>query len=58
LAQICESPGHHFWAEDLSLLDVLNPDAIISHVQITDIYLLGLAVHKRAISPPWISIFP
>lgn len=47
LVQICESPGHHFWAEDLSLLDVLNPDAVISHAQITDVYLLGLAVHKQ-----------
>jgi toxin-antitoxin system PIN domain toxin len=47
LGQICESPGHHFWAEALSLLDILDSDAIISHAQITDIYLLGLAVHKR-----------
>ena len=47
LRQVCASPGHHFWAEDLSILDILEPDGIISHSQITDIYLLGLAVHKK-----------
>ena len=47
LSQICESPGHHFWSEDLSILDILEPGAIITHAQITDIYLLGLAVHSN-----------
>ena len=47
LRQICNSPGHHFWAEDPSILDILEPDAIITHAQITDIYLLGLAVYKK-----------
>lgn len=47
LRQICESPGHHFWAEDLSILEILEPDAIITHAQITDVYLLGLAVHNK-----------
>jgi uncharacterized protein len=46
LRQACEAPGHHFWTEDLSILEILGPDAIITHAQITDIYLLGLAVHK------------
>lgn len=47
LRQICEAPGHHFWAEDLSILEILEPDAIITHAQITDVYLLGLAVHNK-----------
>jgi len=45
--QLCGAPGHQFWSEDISLLKILAADAIISHVQITDVYLLGLAVHKR-----------
>ena len=47
LSRVCESPGHHFWTEDLSILEILEPDAIITHAQITDVYLLGLAVRKR-----------
>jgi toxin-antitoxin system PIN domain toxin len=45
--QLCEAPGHRFWPEDLSILQILESDAIITHAQITDVYLLGLAVHKR-----------
>ena len=45
LSQICETPGHHFWANDLSILEMLKPDAIVTHNQITDLYLLGLALH-------------
>jgi toxin-antitoxin system PIN domain toxin len=47
LRQLCEAAGHHFWPEDLSILDILTPDSIITHNQITDIYLLGLAVHNK-----------
>ena len=43
---LCEAPGHRFWSEDVSILQILEPDAIITHAQITDVYLLGLAVHK------------
>jgi toxin-antitoxin system PIN domain toxin len=46
LHQLCEASGHHFWTEDLSILQILQPDAIIAHTQITDVYLLGLAVRK------------
>lgn len=45
--QLREARGHHFWTDDLSILRVLEPDAIITHAQITDVYLLGLAVHKK-----------
>ncbi len=47
LHQLCETPGHHFWPDDIGILDMLQPDAIVTHAQITDIYLLGLAVHKN-----------
>ena len=43
--QLCEAPGHHFWTEEISILQILESDAIITHAQITDVYLLGLAVH-------------
>jgi len=42
-----EAPGHHFWPDDISILQILETDAIITHAQITDVYLLGLAVHKK-----------
>jgi toxin-antitoxin system PIN domain toxin len=45
--QLCEARGHHFWPDDVSILQVLKSDAIITHAQITDAYLLGLAVYKR-----------
>ncbi len=45
--RLCEVPGHHFWAEDISILQILEPDAVITHAQITDVYLLGLAVHRK-----------
>jgi hypothetical protein len=49
LAEACRSAVHEFWPDDLSLLDtrVANPGRILSSRQITDLYLLGLAVaHK------------
>ena len=47
LHELCDAPGHHFWIEDISILEILQPDAIITHAQITDAYLLGLAFHKK-----------
>ncbi len=47
LHQLCEVAGHHFWPEDLSILKILTPDAVITHAQITDVYLLGLAVQNK-----------
>ena len=42
-------PGHQFWPDDISLLDplVFNQQAITSHKQITDTYLLALAKKHR-----------
>ena len=45
--RLCEVPGHHFWTEDISILQILEPEAIITHAQITDVYLLGLAIHRK-----------
>lgn len=47
LRQLCEAPGHQFWTDDISLLHILAAEAIITQAQITDVYLLGLAVHKK-----------
>jgi uncharacterized protein len=48
LSQFCKTPGHHFWAEDISIQEILQPNAVITHAQITDVYLLGLAVHRKS----------
>lgn len=45
LRRSCAVQGHHFWAEAPSLRDLLRPGAAITHRQITDVYLLGLAAH-------------
>ena len=37
---------HDFWPEDVSLLDLVLPGATLSHSQVTDVYLLGLAARK------------
>lgn len=39
-------PGHLFWPDDVSLLDadLIDLSAVLGSRQITDIYLLGLAV--------------
>ena len=46
---LCESAGHEFWADDVSLLDreLFRAEAIAGHQKITDIYLLGLAVRRQ-----------
>ncbi len=46
LRQFCTVPDHEFWPEDVSIRTLLKPEALVSHSQITDIFLLGLAVHK------------
>jgi uncharacterized protein len=36
--------GHNFWADDISIVDALDPFALITHSHLTDVYLLALAV--------------
>jgi uncharacterized protein len=49
LSQFCLLEGHAFWPDDISLLTsscITNP-SLMTHSQITDVYLLGLAAHHR-----------
>ncbi|MEJ0044818.1 MAG: TA system VapC family ribonuclease toxin [Rhodospirillales bacterium] len=46
LARLREQPGHVFWSDDISLLDpvLVDIDRLLSHKQVTDSYLLALAI--------------
>lgn len=47
LTEATLDPSHAFWADDVSLLDpaVLDWQKVLGHRQVTDSYLLALAVH-------------
>ena len=49
LTEAVNSKYHEFWPDDISLLDanVANPSRILGPRQLTDIYLLALAVRHR-----------
>ena len=49
LKKFCQRPDHHFWPDEITLLDrkVLNSQVALSPNQITDVYLLALAVRNR-----------
>jgi toxin-antitoxin system PIN domain toxin len=51
LRTACSSPEHHFWEDSVSLLDdsLFRLAAIRGHQQITDAYLLGLAVRNHGL---------
>ena len=42
-------PAHRFWTEDIAVADALAVfgPRLLGHQQITDAYLLGLAIHKK-----------
>jgi toxin-antitoxin system PIN domain toxin len=42
-------PAHRFWADDVSFVQALEPFSprLTGHQQVTDAYLLGLAIHKK-----------
>lgn len=44
-----ELPGHHFWAADISLPEAVTlvGRRVTGHRQLTDLYLLALAIHRR-----------
>jgi uncharacterized protein len=46
LNEFCDIPDHRFWPEDMRLQDIVEPGAPFTHNQVTDLYLLGLAVHN------------
>jgi hypothetical protein len=49
LRRFCAEADHHFWDDSVSLCDerLFDPSVLASHRQITDVYLLGLAVSRR-----------
>ena len=48
LRVLCAASDHQFWKESVSLLDetLFRPEAIAGHRQVTDVYLLGLAIRR------------
>jgi uncharacterized protein len=42
-------PLHQFWPDEISLVEAIRPVAkkLLGHQQISDAYLLGLAVHRK-----------
>lgn len=44
-----EHRAHRFWAEDIGVLEAFTASAqrLVGHHQVTDAYLLGLALHKK-----------
>jgi hypothetical protein len=47
LRKFCAAEGHHFWPDSVSLRTTLAANAILTHKQVTDLYLLGLAVAQN-----------
>lgn len=49
LQRLCEHPQHEFWVDDVSLVDreLFLLEFVQGHRQITDVYLLGLAVRRK-----------
>jgi toxin-antitoxin system PIN domain toxin len=46
LRRFCKAKEHQFWSEDLSIRDLLRTEVLLTSAQVTDVYLLGLAVHR------------
>ena len=50
LVRLTELPTHDFWADDLAIADVVADGPVIAgHGQVTDLYLLRLAVHRGGV---------
>ena len=49
LSRNVELPGHHFWSDLIGLREAVErmPTALTSRQQITDAYLVALAMHNR-----------
>lgn len=49
LAGLTGRPGHHFWPINISLDDAVAPfrDRLSGHKQVTDAYMLGLAIQNK-----------
>jgi toxin-antitoxin system PIN domain toxin len=46
LRGMCSVEGHRFWPDAISLRDALLPGGSLTHAQVTDTFLLALAVAK------------
>ena len=44
---MCQLPGHRFWPDDISLLGAVEIERVRTSAQVTDTYLLALAVFHR-----------
>jgi toxin-antitoxin system PIN domain toxin len=53
LRQFCESGGHQFWPDDVTLRDALPPGVAVTHHHVTDLYLLALAASRGG----WLATF-
>ena len=51
ISQLCSTAHHHFWGDSVSLLDtqVFKSAHLLGHNQITDVYLLALAVRNEGV---------
>jgi uncharacterized protein len=49
LSSNIDLPGHHFWSDSIDLCEAMKSmrTALTGHQQITDAYLVGLAIHNR-----------
>jgi hypothetical protein len=49
LSASLEHPHHHFWTEDIGVMEALahGGHRLVGHQQVTDTYLLGLAIQKK-----------
>jgi hypothetical protein len=43
---MCSLRGHEFWIDDVSIRQLISSDAVVPSPQVTDLYLLGLAVRN------------
>ena len=43
LRRLCSAPGHSFWADGITITAILDPQILITHAHVTDVYLLALA---------------
>src|SRR5437763_742825 len=44
-----QHPAHRFWAVDIGFIEAVRPfqKRVVGHRQVTDAYLLGLAMHRK-----------
>ena len=49
LSELSRLPGHHFWTVDFDLVTAVKPveDRFLGHQQVSDIYLLAVAVRNK-----------